>query len=166
MSPAEIIGITLLVSAVLLFLLEVKVPGFGAFGVAAVVAMVAGLYLALGASVALPLFALVGLPVVALFAALAVLAHRARSNKVLTGDAGMIGLEGRAETALAPQGKVLVRGELWHACSPVPLEPGVPVRVVGVQGLRLEVAPVTPDRRPALAAVISDRIDRTLDADS
>jgi membrane-bound serine protease (ClpP class) len=80
------------------------------------------------------------IPLLALFSFLAVLAHRARYNKVVTGDAGMIGLEGRAETDLLPEGKVLVRGELWDAWSPMRLERGQPVRVTGVRGLLLEVA--------------------------
>jgi membrane-bound ClpP family serine protease len=74
----------------------------------------------------------------------------------VTGDAGMIGLEGRTETALAPAGKVFVRGELWDAWSQLPLERGVPVRVVGVRGLKLEVTSAELDRRPALSAVFRD----------
>ena len=63
----------------------------------------------------------------------------------MTGDVGMIGLEGRAETDLLPEGKVFVRGELWDAVSVGRLERGHPVRVTGVRGLRLEVADAAAD---------------------
>jgi membrane-bound serine protease (ClpP class) len=157
MSSAEVIGGALILAAVLMLILEVKAPGFGAFGVAGSLALIAGLYVMLGMSAAaLPALLALGIPVIAIFTFLAVLAHRARSNKVTTGEAGMIGLEGRAETALEPGGKVFVRGELWDAWSPLPLERGMPVRVVGVRGLELEVTAAGRDRRPALSAVFRD----------
>ena len=64
----------------------------------------------------------------------------------------------RAESLLLPEGKVFVRGELWDAWSPTKVERGEPVRVVGVRGLRLEVAPASADHsfpRP-VSAIPSD----------
>ena len=159
MSPTELMGLGLIIIAVLLFLLEVKVPGFGAVGAGGVVALVAGLILLFGlTTAALPVIAALAVPLVLFFAFLAVLAHRARKRKVVTGDAGMVGLEGQAETALMPEGKVFVRGELWDAWSPVRLERGAPVRVTGVRGLRLEVTAASPDHalRPSVSAVPVD----------
>jgi len=147
MSPTETLGIGLLLLSAILFLLEVKTAGFGALGAGGVVALVAGLWLLLGSSpFAIPVLIAAAIPLLALFSFLAVLAHRARNNKVVTGDAGMIGLEGRAETDLLPEGKVLVRGELWDAWSPMRLERGQPVRVTGVRGLLLEVAAASGHR--------------------
>ena len=67
------------------------------------------------------------------------LAIRARRAKVTTGVAGMIGLLGRAETAIAPQGTVFVRGELWRARSQMSIARGEGVRVRAVDGLTLDV---------------------------
>jgi membrane-bound serine protease (ClpP class) len=67
------------------------------------------------------------------------LAIRARRVKVTTGTAGMIGLRGRAQTAIAPEGMVFVRGELWHARSQMSIAPGEGVRVLGLDGLTLAV---------------------------
>ena len=147
MAPmAEILGLALILVAVVLFLLEVKVPGFGALGVGGVVALVAGLVFLFGLTAAsIPMLLALTLPLLALLAFLTVLAHRARRGKVVTGDAGMVGLEGRAETELAPAGKVFVRGELWDAWSAVPVQPGAPVVVTGVRGLRLEVTTALPE---------------------
>lgn len=143
MSPNELIGAGLIGLAVLFFLLEIKIPGFGLLGAGGVVALVAGIVALFGLSWAtLPVLIAVAVPLAGLFAFMAVLARRAQQNKVVTGEAGMIGLEGRTETALLPEGKVLVRGELWDAWSPVRLERGAQVRVTGVRGLRLEVSAV------------------------
>jgi membrane-bound serine protease (ClpP class) len=141
MSSTEIVGIGLLGLSALLFLLEIKAPGFGLLGAGGLLALVAGLVALFGFSWAtLPLLVALTLPLAALMIFMAVLAHRARRIKVVTGNAGMIGLEGRAETDLLPEGKVMVRGELWDAWSPVRLKRGAPVRVTGVRGLKLEVS--------------------------
>jgi membrane-bound serine protease (ClpP class) len=67
------------------------------------------------------------------------LAMRARRVKVTTGTAGMIGLRGRAQTAIAPEGVIFVRGELWRARSKMNIAQGEDVRVVGLDGLTLAV---------------------------
>ena len=67
------------------------------------------------------------------------LAIRARRAKVTTGTPGMIGLTGKAETAVAPQGTIFVRGELWRARSQMSIAPGERVRVTGMNGLTLDV---------------------------
>lgn len=140
MSPSELMGIGLVFVAFLMFALELKAPGFGILGVAGVIAVLGGMVLLFGASWAtIPVLVAVALLLGSVFGSLAYIAHRARRNKVVTGESGMVGLEGRAESALAPDGRVLVRGELWDAVSPVRLERGHAVRVTGVRGLKLEV---------------------------
>jgi membrane-bound serine protease (ClpP class) len=64
---------------------------------------------------------------------------KARHNKVLTGAQGMIGELGVAETALEPEGQVLVRGEYWSAVALSNIPAGAHVRVKGVAGLKLQV---------------------------
>ena len=44
-----------------------------------------------------------------------------------------------ARTDLAPEGKVFVHGELWHARADAPVAAGTPVEVVAVEGLMLRV---------------------------
>jgi membrane-bound serine protease (ClpP class) len=73
------------------------------------------------------------------------LAIRAYHERVMTGADGMIGLKGYAETDISPVGKVFVRGELWRAHSQSVIAAGENVRVVGVEGLTLEVAPAERD---------------------
>jgi membrane-bound ClpP family serine protease len=55
----------------------------------------------------------------------------------------MIGEIGRVESVLAPRGKITVHGELWEAVSREPVSPGDLVRVRSVEGLTLQVEPVS-----------------------
>jgi membrane-bound serine protease (ClpP class) len=51
----------------------------------------------------------------------------------------MIGMVGRADTALAPEGRVYIRGEYWSARSDEEIATGDPVEVTAVDGMRLRV---------------------------
>jgi membrane-bound serine protease (ClpP class) len=78
------------------------------------------------------------------------IAVRARRNKVVTGQQGLVGETGTAHTALSPVGKVFVHGELWDAVSVINVPAGERVVVRHVDGLTLRVEPVTA-ARPAMA---------------
>jgi membrane-bound serine protease (ClpP class) len=83
------------------------------------------------------------LPFSAITILLVSLVVRARRNKVVTGPEGMIGETGVAVTSLAPEGKILVRGEYWDALSSAPVAPGEQVRVTAIERLKLTVEPAT-----------------------
>jgi membrane-bound serine protease (ClpP class) len=69
------------------------------------------------------------------------IAIRARRNKVVTGEAGLVGEIGVVSSRLAPAGKVLLRGALWDATSATTIEAGQAVVVRSVNNLVLEVVP-------------------------
>ncbi len=54
----------------------------------------------------------------------------------------MVGLVGRCEAAIDPEGKVFVRGEYWNSVSDERIAAGDPVEVLEIQGLTLVVRPV------------------------
>jgi membrane-bound serine protease (ClpP class) len=61
-----------------------------------------------------------------------------------TGAERLIGTRGEVRRQLAPQGYVRVHGELWRAETTAqhsPILPGRVVRIIGVRGLTLLVAP-------------------------
>jgi membrane-bound serine protease (ClpP class) len=58
----------------------------------------------------------------------------------------MIGMKGRADTEIASEGTVSIRGELWRARARIRIAAGESVRVVGVDGLTLEVEHTDIDR--------------------
>ena len=66
------------------------------------------------------------------------IALKARANKVVTGVQGLIGEIGLAQSALSPQGKVFIHGELWDAISSANLPAGQPVVVRQVEGLQFQ----------------------------
>jgi membrane-bound serine protease (ClpP class) len=78
------------------------------------------------------------------------IALRARRNKVVTGEQGLIGEIGIAETALSPVGKVFIHGELWDAVSTLNIPAGERVVVRQVDGLTLRVDPVASSK-PVMA---------------
>jgi membrane-bound serine protease (ClpP class) len=62
---------------------------------------------------------------------------------LLAGGPGMVGETGEVREAIGSEpGSVLVHGELWSALSREPLAVGTRVRVVGIRGLVIEVAPL------------------------
>ena len=66
---------------------------------------------------------------------------RIRRVPVRTGLEGMIHELGTARSALAPQGKVSIHGEIWNAVAEEPVAAGETVQVTGVRNLTLAVRP-------------------------
>jgi len=73
------------------------------------------------------------------FVFVAGLVFRAQISKPRTGSKGLVGEIGIVKKTLAPEGKVFVHGELWHARSEQTIEEAEKVRVVNVMNLMLEV---------------------------
>jgi membrane-bound serine protease (ClpP class) len=90
----------------------------------------------------------VSIPLGLITAFLMTIALKARRNKIVTGSQGMIGETGVAQTALSPQGKVFVHGELWDAVASSPLPIGQLVVVRHVDGLILQVDPISVPQSP------------------
>src|SRR6266567_1429328 len=84
----------------------------------------------------------VSIPFGLITAFLMTIALKARRNKVVTGAQGLVGETGVAQTALSPQGKVFVHGELWDATASSSLPPGQLVVVRKIDGLTLQVDPL------------------------
>ena len=142
--PVNYAGIALILLGIVLFIAEIKVVSYGMLAVGGVVSMVLGSlilfpspepYLRLSWEV---IAATVGVTAV-FFAVVITKVIQAHRESPITGVEGMIGELGVADTDLAPEGKVMLRGEYWNASSAQPVQKGEKVRVVGVTGLRLTV---------------------------
>jgi membrane-bound serine protease (ClpP class) len=83
-----------------------------------------------------------GTIILAFLVKLAISSHRTR---VETSESRMIGLKGKAVTEVAPEGRVSVQGEYWWAYSRAKIAEGDNVRVIGIDGLTLEIE-ACPDR--------------------
>lgn len=70
---------------------------------------------------------------------------RSHRRAQTTGVDELLGQVGRAATALAPEGKVFLRGEYWSARADEPVAERERVLVVAVEGLRLRVRRAPPE---------------------
>jgi len=144
MLPISWTGVALIALAIVLFILEIKVPSHGALTIGGVVAMVIGSIMLIDSP--LP-FMRVSLAVIipsvlftALFFLFAVgLGIRAQRRKVTTGHEGLVGETAVARSDIGSTGTVFVRGELWNAESDEAIAVGETVEVVAVDGLRVKV---------------------------
>ncbi len=142
--PINYVGVLLILLAIGLFVAEVKVQGFGILGFGGIVAMVIGALILVETpdpAVRIGLTAALGvaLPFAFLFMLLLLALVRSLRQKVTTGDAGMIGLVGLADSDIHQSGRVKVRGEYWSARSPTPIPEGRVVRITGIDNLTLTV---------------------------
>jgi membrane-bound serine protease (ClpP class) len=150
--PIRYTALLLLVAALALILLEAKFGGHGALAVAGIVCLTFGTLTLVAAPV--PEMAInpwVAFAVSAAFGTITVLllrlAVRARRMKTRLGVDAMVGSKAVAmepinPAGVAPQGRVLVEGEIWSAVSDVPLEKDAAVRVIAHDGYLLRVAPL------------------------
>jgi len=83
------------------------------------------------------------IPVILAFAAFAIalvrLVFQAQRRRAQTGVEGLLGRRGQAESALDPEGWVIVQGERWRARAGERIAGGETVEVVSVEGLLLRV---------------------------
>jgi membrane-bound serine protease (ClpP class) len=144
--PLRFAGVALIITAFILFALEAKFATHGVLGVGGIAVMILGaLLLVDGPIPQMRIRLLTAVAVCIPFGLLTIflvhIAVRARLNKVVTGERGLIGEVGIAQTQLRPDGKVFVHGEIWNARSSIPVDPGSSVRVTAVHDLVLTVEP-------------------------
>ena len=145
--PFRSIALVLILSAFAFFVLEAKFQTHGVLGVSGIVLMVLGGLLLIDGPIPemrVNIWTALGvaLPLGAITVFLMSIAFKARRNKVVTGEQGMIGEIALVCSPLSPSGKVFIQGELWDAVSPVPARAGERVVVRGVENLVLRVEPV------------------------
>ncbi|MFQ5930637.1 MAG: nodulation protein NfeD [Acidobacteriota bacterium] len=145
--PISLVGVLLILLALGLFIAELKVQGFGLFGIGGIVAMTLGLLLLIDApnpevrihkGFAFAVAISFGIIIVFLLR-LVIKSHMA---KVITGTGSLEGVIGQARTQIDQEGgKVFIKGEWWEAVSDEPVAAGSKVRVLGARDLVLTVEP-------------------------
>jgi len=150
--PFSWLGLMLIAAGLGLFVAEVFVTSYGLlFGTGVACLLLGGSMLFdvpeagdLGVS-----FWRVLVPAVAALATFAgvivFLVGRSLGSPQVAGTYELVGLQGRADTALEPEGSVFVRGEYWRARAEEPVRAGEPVEVTAVDGMRLRVRRATPE---------------------
>jgi membrane-bound serine protease (ClpP class) len=145
--PTRFAALGLILGAFALFAAEAKFVSHGVLTAGGIVLLTLGGLLLVDAPIPemrvhLPTALAVSVPLGIITAFLMSIALKARRNKVVTGEQGLVGETGVAQTALSPQGKVFVHGELWDAIAPSSVPIGQLVVVRRVDGLTLQVEPL------------------------
>jgi membrane-bound serine protease (ClpP class) len=145
--PVRFAALVLIVGAFVLFALEAKFATHGVLTIGGITLLVIGGLLLVDAPIPemrvhLVTALAVSIPLGIITAFLMSIAVKARRNKIVTGEQGLVGEVGVAQTALAPSGKVFVHGELWDASSSVSIPAGERIVVRQVDGMILRVDPV------------------------
>jgi membrane-bound serine protease (ClpP class) len=145
--PINYAGVLLLILGIVFFILEATVTSYGLLAIGGVVSMTFGsLMLIKSDAEFFQISWAVIIPVIITTAAVSLfivgMGVRAMRRPPQTGSEGMIGSIGIAKTALHPDGKLAIHGELWDAVSDSPAGPGTSAKVLRVEGLTLYVTPV------------------------
>jgi membrane-bound serine protease (ClpP class) len=133
--PVNYAGLLLIIFAVILFLLEIKVPSFGLLTIGGVSSLVLGTIMLFDSPLAYMrvswqiLISVSGFTV--LFFVFAIgMAVRAQQKQPETGAEGIIGEEGVVLKTIEPRGMIKIHGEYWQAESEVRIEQGKRVKVL------------------------------------
>jgi membrane-bound serine protease (ClpP class) len=148
--PVNVTGLLLILFGVGLLVAELTVPSFGILGIGGTISLLIGSVMLTravpGVTVSLGFVVPIAIATAAIMLFLGRLALGAQRQPAATGIEAMVGQLGRARTPLSPDGEghIDIRGEIWRAFSPVPVQPGQLVRVREVNGLTLLVEPAGP----------------------
>lgn len=145
--PTRFAALVLILGAFALFAAEAKFASHGVLTVGGIALLTLGGLLLVDAPIPemrvhLSTALAISIPLGVITAFLMSIALKARRNKVVTGEQGLVGETGVAQTALSPQGKVFVHGELWDAVASSQLPVGQLVVVRRIDGLTLQVDPL------------------------
>ncbi len=133
--PVNYVGLILIILSIGLFILEVKIQSYGILSIGGIVAMVIGSMMLINSPIpelrpSLKFIIPVALGLSLIFIFLISLAVKAYRGKVTTGQEGLIGETGQAQTDLTPKGKVFTHGEIWDAVSEEDIPKGTKIKVI------------------------------------
>ena len=143
--PVNWAGVALIAVAIVLFVMEIHVGGFGVFGLGGVVALIFGGLLLTSSDnpeFQVNRWLIVGVSVLAaaFFLSVASAVLRTRRAPAYLGAQALVGRVAVARTALAPEGLIFFEGARWRATAEdAPVDEGERVQVTSVNGLKLTV---------------------------
>jgi membrane-bound serine protease (ClpP class) len=143
--PINYAGLLLILFGVALLIAEITVVSHGVLAIGGIVAMSLGSLMLFDApEIDVGVSGWVILPTVGItagvFLFVVTTGLRALTARSTLGMPALVGRTGVVRSPLAPEGQVLVQGELWRAIArDAPLDEGARIRVVAVNGLTLTV---------------------------
>jgi len=145
--PISYAGLALILVGLGFMIAEVFLPAYGSLGVGGLIAFGVGALMLIDTDVpgfGIPLSFVVTLALItaAFIFGIAGAALKARRRPVVSGKEQMLGSVGVMLDDAEDEGWARVRSEQWRVRTVVPLRRGQPVRIVRMDGLVLEVAPL------------------------
>ena len=143
--PVNYIGLFLILLSIGFFIAEIKIQGFGIFGIGGIISFVLGSIMLLNSPIpelrpALTTIITASAVFGIIFLFLAYKVISISSKRSETGAEGMIGTKGRSRSAVnQSSGKVFIKGEIWNAVSDELIKSGEVVEILSVDNLILRV---------------------------
>ena len=151
--PVNYAGLGLMFLGLALMVGELLVPSFGILGIGGVVSFVIGSILLFdkesgNIAVSMPLIIAVSVLSAGFFLIVIRSLYSARRRPVVTGTEELLGATGRIVADFSDAGIIHIHGEQWQVQSNAPMRGGDSARVIGRDGLTLQVEPLTEDPSP------------------
>lgn len=147
MLPVNYAGLALILLAIILFLIEIKVPSYGMLTVGGVLSLFLGSVMLIDSpfefiSISMTLILTFVVLTVLFFGVIIAYGIKAQSRKKASGTDALVGEKGYAATDIEPgaKGKVKVHGEIWSALSDVKIAKGEQITVKKVEGFTLRIS--------------------------
>jgi membrane-bound serine protease (ClpP class) len=145
--PVNYAGIALVLLGITFMVGETFLPSFGALGIGGLIAFVIGSIILFDTdstdyTISRPLIASIALLSLVFFIWIMDLFVKIRSRTAVTGREEMLGQQGKCLDNEGGQLRIYIHSEIWNAQASTPIEPGQQVKVIGMNGLLLEVAAI------------------------
>jgi membrane-bound serine protease (ClpP class) len=150
--PINYVGLLLILLSIGFFIAEVKIQGFGMFGIGGIISFVLGSVMLISSPIPemrpdMSTIIIFSLLFAAVFMILAFKVIKAMKRGAETGQEGIRGETGTAKTEInANSGKVFVHGEWWNAVTASEFDETIPagskIKVESIEGFILKVVPI------------------------
>ncbi|MCH9755885.1 MAG: nodulation protein NfeD [Gammaproteobacteria bacterium] len=142
--PINYAGLALIFLGIIFIIAEYFAPSFGVLGLGGTVSFILGSILLIDSGhesyrISWAVIAAMTFFNVILFVVGLNLALRSKRRAVQHGITTLIGAYGKALGLIDPQGQALIKGEIWSVYSKNPIHSDCSVKVIGAEGLHLEV---------------------------
>ena len=150
--PINYAGMGLILLGIALMVGEAFEPSFGMLGIGGVIAFVFGSIILMdtdapGFGIDISLIATFAVTSVIMFVFVVGMAMKARRRPVVSGMEELLGSEALVVEDFEQKGRVNIHSENWSALCNTPLQKGQYVKVIGINGLTLEVEPLSKSKQ-------------------
>lgn len=150
--PVNYAGMGLILLGIALMVGEAFEPSFGMLGIGGVIAFVIGSIILMdteapGFGIDISLIATFAVTSVIMFVFVVGMAMKARRRPVVSGMEELLGSEALVIEDFEQQGRVNIHSENWGALCDTPLHKGQYVKVIGIEGLTLQVEPLNTSKK-------------------